>query len=52
MSVLDISKNLSSSSDGNKWRSLSFGGVSDSIEADLLGVCDDGLKDGLEGGPR
>jgi hypothetical protein len=47
-SVLDICKNVSSLSDGNKWRSLSFGGLRDSVEADLLGVRDEGLKDGLE----
>ena len=28
--------------------SLSSGGVSDSVEADLLGVLDDGLEGGLE----
>jgi hypothetical protein len=27
---------------------MSFGGVSDSCEAELLGVCDEGLDDSLE----
>ena len=44
----DISRNTSSSSDGNNEVSLSSGGVSDSVEADLLGVLDDGLEGGLE----
>jgi hypothetical protein len=46
--VLDISKNVSSLSYGNSERSLLSGGVSDSVEADLLGVLDKGLEDGLE----
>jgi hypothetical protein len=46
--VLDISRNVSSSSDGNSERSLLSGGVNDSVEVDLLGVLDKGLKDGLE----
>ncbi len=46
--VLEISRNVSSSSDGNSERSLLSGGVSNSVEADLLGVLDEGLKDGLE----
>jgi hypothetical protein len=54
----EISRNTSSLSDGNSERSLLSGGVSDSVEADLLGVLDDGLEgglkvvpdDGLEGG--
>jgi len=44
----EISRNTSSSSDGNSEVSLSSGGVSDSVEADLLGVLDDGLEGGLE----
>ncbi len=44
----EISRNTSSSSDGNNEVSLSFGGGSDSVEADLLGVLDDGLEGGLE----
>jgi hypothetical protein len=46
--VLDISRNVLSSSEGNRDRSLPFGGVSDSVEADLRGVHDEGLDDGLE----
>jgi len=44
----EISRNTSSSSDGNNEVSLSSGGVSDSVEADLRGVRDDGLEGGLE----
>ena len=44
----EISRNSSSSSDGNNDVSLLSGGVSDSVEADLLGVLDDGLEGGLE----
>ncbi len=54
----EIFRNTSSLSDGNSDVSLLSGGVSDSVEADLLGVLDDGLEsslevvpdDGLEGG--
>ncbi len=48
MRVLDISKNVLSLSDGNKDRSLLSGGVSDSVEADLLGVRHECLNDSLE----
>jgi hypothetical protein len=46
--VLEISRNASSSSDGNSEKSLLSSGVSDSVKADLLGVLDEGLEDGLE----
>jgi hypothetical protein len=46
--VLDISRNVSSLSDGNSDRSFLSDGVSNSNEADLLGVCDEGLEDSLE----
>lgn len=39
-----------SSSEGNRDGSPSFGGVSNSVEADLLGVRDEGLDDGLDDG--
>ncbi len=44
----EISRKTSSSSEGNSEVSLKSGGVSDSVEADLLGVLDDGLDGGLE----
>ncbi len=44
----EISRNTSSSSDRNSEVSLLSGGVSISVEADLLGVLDDGLEGGLE----
>jgi hypothetical protein len=44
----EISRNTSSSSDGNSEVSLLSGGVSDSVEADRLGVLDDSLEGGLE----
>ncbi len=46
--VLEISRNVSSLLDGNSERSLLSGGVSNSVEADLLGVLDEGFEDGLE----
>jgi hypothetical protein len=45
--VLEISRNVSSLSDGNSQRSLLSGKVSNSVEANLLGVLDEGLEDGL-----
>ncbi len=48
ISCSSLSRVLEISSDGNSESSLLSGGVSDSIEADLLGVHDEGLEDGLE----
>ncbi len=47
-SFLDISRNVLYSSEGNGDWSPSFGRVSDSVKADLLGFHDEGLDDGLE----